>query len=183
MPNWCSNHGFIKLPTNASPEAVAAFRALSKVEDDKDEWFAKVLPCPPEADWYEWRIRRYGTKWDVTPSLAVTDDQINFSFESAWAPPLEFFKHLAETYGLHYQIQYSEPGCCFGGTASYDGDFQDKYVENEEYLVAAVDEFGEPIESVLCVESYESFDAFCKAHKIDSPRLKDLVRDYYRDHN
>lgn len=75
-------------------------------------------------NWYQWCGVHYGTKWDVNATLDVIENEIMFTFDSAWSPPVNFFLHLAETYGLEFELQYVEHGMGFCGTASYtDGEF------------------------------------------------------------
>ena len=71
-------------------------------------------------DWYTWCTRNWGTKWDVTTnSVQFIGDDLEFSFDSAWAPPIAFYEHLQEL-GFLVDAKYYEPGMCFVG-AFYDG--------------------------------------------------------------
>lgn len=158
-------------------------------------------------DWYEWNIVNYGTKWDVEVELSepyndridvnqaeadACEDTIDFTFGSAWSPPLEFFRWLANEYGIHYMLRYSEPGCCFGGISSFDGILREKHAEGDAYLLLRILDFNEPIQHVIDLESYDSFEEYRDAH----PRLEakggqnpillrtclhTLVKKYYND--
>lgn len=128
--------------------------------------------------WYDWRVRAWGTKWDVDAELTIGENSIEFVFDSAWAPPLAFFDWLGSK-GLHYEIMYSEPGCCFGGSVSFDGSLKEEHLEDEDYLVFAIKEFGDPVDCMLDVQSYASYADFTEAHTLNHPRLKELVKEYY----
>ena len=74
-------------------------------------------------NWYDWCVANWGTKWDITSSgngdPAVGDDGLTeqFSFDSAWSPPLEFYKKMEEM-GFTVDAFYYEPGCAFCGRYS-----------------------------------------------------------------
>ena len=69
-------------------------------------------------DWYDWKCAEWGTKWDACES-EILDNDINFfwvSFETAWAPPIDWIDHIMEDFpGLQFILEYDEPGMCFGG--------------------------------------------------------------------
>ena len=45
------------------------------------------------ADWYDWAIENWGTKWDVQATLAESRQHyIKYEFESAWSPPLRWLR-------------------------------------------------------------------------------------------
>ena len=137
MPNWCNN----SLEVNGKVEKVKEF--VSKFEKEgfdgfvptpKDliehpapidveelrEYFIKKYGAP---DWYEWRLKNWGTKWNPA-DVCVTGDieagRANVFFDTAWAPPIEFFDEVVKMYpGLEFILEYEEPGMGFFGEAKW----------------------------------------------------------------
>ena len=65
--------------------------------------------------WYHWNIQNWGTKWDVTAQNVEIeyedDEQLEMSFETAWAPPEPICYRLREMFkDLHFSWFYNEPG-------------------------------------------------------------------------
>lgn len=126
MPNWCSNRATINGP---SP-VIAEIKAI--LEDTKGELLAWMVPQPNFAgdqDWYMWRVNNWGTKWDITDVYidnADEPDSIEFTFSTAWAPPVEAFVTWAiGDSRVQFSLEYWEPGCGFVGTTAYDGEYLD----------------------------------------------------------
>ena len=126
MPNWCSNRAVITGPAPVIDE----IRAI--LEDSEGELLAWMVPQPNFAgdqDWYQWRINSWGTKWDISDVYidnAAEPDSIEFSFSTAWAPPVEAFHTWAAGDGrVEFSLEYWEPGCGFVGTTTYDGEYLD----------------------------------------------------------
>jgi hypothetical protein len=84
--------------------------------------------------WYEWCLKKWGTKWDVPHSQvylnAEEEDQDKdtdvweASFDTAWGPPVEWVEHVSKNFPeLLFRIEYSEMGMWFAGYATYiDGE-------------------------------------------------------------
>lgn len=66
------------------------------------------------ANWYDWRIANWGTKWDIEAEIEEGDGYITLSFDSAWSPPLEAYSALNEM-GFAIKAYYYEPGMNFAG--------------------------------------------------------------------
>lgn len=51
-------------------------------------------------DWYNWNLRNWGTKWDVTDALLAehSKNKLLYVFYTAWSPPAEAIDHLAKQY-------------------------------------------------------------------------------------
>ena len=65
--------------------------------------------------WYHWNIQNWGTKWDIEGSSVEIEyedeDQLEISFETAWAPPEPICYRLREMFkDLHFSWFYDEPG-------------------------------------------------------------------------
>ena len=143
MPNWCSNVVTLSHPDLGQVErARDAFLAGKLLQT--------FFPCPEElrnpdstsyggpenkkyetlrseltekygyANWHDWCVDNWGTKWDVTADGMTTDDypvdgnSISISFDSAWAPPVMFYIALEEQ-GWTVDAFYYEPGMNFCG--------------------------------------------------------------------
>ena len=138
MPNWCNNTVQIKGPAKK-------IQAIKKaVEEDK--FLNYLYPMPQElesttadgskneelikktgaSDWYDWRTSNWGTKWEVTrdysePEIAdwgKDEKTLNWSFDSAWAPPVGAYEHFLGLKGnedVSIFATYYEPGCDFAG--------------------------------------------------------------------
>lgn len=123
MPNWCSNRATITGPAPVIKEITDI------LNQDDSPLLAWMVPQPKfegDQDWYIWNVKNWGTKWDVTDVYFENqpeEDTIEFSFCSAWAPPVEAFATWAEGDGrVEFRLQYWEPGVGFVGTVTYDGD-------------------------------------------------------------
>ena len=126
MPNWCSNRATITGPAPVIDEIKL------KLDQDNPELLAWMVPQPNfegDQDWYQWNINNWGTKWDISDVYidnAAEPDTIEFSFSTAWAPPVEAFHTWAMSDGrVQFSLEYWEPGCGFVGTTAYDGEYLD----------------------------------------------------------
>ena len=83
-------------------------------------------------DWYDWHINNWGTKWDLTAELLCSDEgYLQYCFDSAWSPPIEFLKEVSKKYTrLEFRLRYDEPGVGFMGVAKYkNGEGEDKCLD------------------------------------------------------
>lgn len=143
MPNWCQN--------------TATFRHEDPTQIDRivdglanERLFGEFLPCPKElldmgsplsdaeqaeanvekygaADWYQWCINNWGTKWDIGEEVDTTtridENTVKLSFDTAWNPPVNFYEHLAAELDFEIDAFYLEEGTGFVGKyTSTDGD-------------------------------------------------------------
>ena len=69
-------------------------------------------------NWYNWSIANWGTKWDACEGC-INHNDIDFfsvSFETAWSPPINWIDNIMQDFpDLCFQLEYEEPGMCFGG--------------------------------------------------------------------
>lgn len=100
----------------------------------------KLLPTPKiylkkgDERWYDWRLKNWGTKWDVYPDSVSRDDndyEINIDFDTPWGPPLEWLKRVSKIFKkLTFIIHYKETGMGFEGVArAKGGKLEDKFIE------------------------------------------------------
>ena len=141
MPNWCSNKLFVKnLKTEDQDLLLRLFDQetfcesilpqpdwantpnekgelpLPAVLDEKHPELGRRFPDGTQDDrWYSWRNENWGTKWDVTAQNVEIeyedDEQLEMSFETAWAPPEPICYRLREMFqDLSISWFYDEPG-------------------------------------------------------------------------
>ena len=150
MPNWCYNRATfthedpseIKRLINAAKAGKLFNEFLpmppelleeAPVGDDYQERSAAIAKRNEEqfgyTSWYDWSIAHWGTKWDISEmddddNFNVSEDgkSVSFSFDTAWAPPTEWYDNID---GFHITAYYHEPGVGFAGKwTSEDGDDQ-----------------------------------------------------------
>ena len=121
MPNWCQNE--VRVIGNA--EKVKEFMDFVK-SDEQDFDFEKIIPLP-NGEWdREWCIEKWDTKWNACRVVKDFDpqyeDQVEYTFDTAWSPPEGIFKKLKEKFvsnekdsGLYISWFYREDDNEFSG--------------------------------------------------------------------
>ena len=146
MPNYCNNNITITGPNSVIDKIE---KIVSKKTGDDNGLLNYFYPMPKElrnttspntksktkkakamklklgADcWYDWRVKNWSTKWDVTEIYGeasrthIGDDEseISFGFDSAWAPPTGAYEYWIEkNSNCSIRATYYEPGCDFMG--------------------------------------------------------------------
>jgi hypothetical protein len=127
MPNWCANTADIFGPANVIRKLETAAR--------EGNLFTSLRPMPKELEntispsegpnWYDWSVSNWGTKWDTGADVTVIEPNdsygtagISLSFDTAWAPPIEWYSYISEEYALIINASYYEPGMGYVGTWS-----------------------------------------------------------------
>lgn len=85
-------------------------------------------------DWYEWRIDKWGTKWNACDVDVETVEPcfISVWFSTAWAPPIPLFEALcAQHPRVSATLRYIEPGFNMAGTARGEGGVVEDYPEDD----------------------------------------------------
>jgi len=82
------------------------------------------------ADWYDWSIAHWGTKWNAT----LTKEELcasggyRFKFETAWAFPEPIFRKLEEMYpDLVFSCASFDEGWCFAGLGDFGNGAGNRY--------------------------------------------------------
>jgi len=125
MPNWCQNVATIG-HTNHDE-----LKRLAQAFVDKNPM--QTFMPPPDGEWeYGWCVENWGTKWDVECSAALdnlseVDVSLDVWFDSAWGPPIGFYRHLAEL-GFDVEAFYYECGMAFCGKYCSESD-EDIYID------------------------------------------------------
>jgi hypothetical protein len=86
----------------------------------------------------DWRTAHLGTKWGLCEtSEQLQGDELHIYADTAWGPPVEFFRQLAEWYpDLHISLAYTEEGNSFAGVVSWhDGAEIEESFEGEMYML------------------------------------------------
>ena len=138
-------------PTPAELLNEAAFSGIADDATENEKFLHELKVKALEekygyTDWYNWRVNKWGTKWDVCESQIYQDDEANFMvmFDSAWAPPVMWLEHIAPQFpDLKFKMAYSEPGMAFCG-AAYTG--EDGTLTYEEGELEYTDEDNKPVE-------------------------------------
>jgi hypothetical protein len=76
-------------------------------------------------DWYNWNIRNWGTKWDITEQawlISETEDTLRYSFMTAWSPPIEAITNLARQFPtLEFTMRSSDEAMDWAVEANWQG--------------------------------------------------------------
>ena len=126
MPNWCSCRATVSGPAPVIQEITHI------LNEENTPLLAWMVPQPQfqgDQDWYQWNVNNWGTKWDLADVYfehQAEEDQIEFSFSTAWGPPVEAFAHWAQLDGrVQFTLEYWEPGMAFAGRVTWDGEYLD----------------------------------------------------------
>ena len=174
MPNWCNNHVIL---SHKNKEMID--RAVKAAVEGK--FLGEFIPCPAElldttagygdesnqnkresnlekygfADWYDWCVNNWGTKWDVGAENGIeriNDTSLEFSFDSAWSPPTTAFEKLC---GMGFEITayYNETGMAFCGKFEGEGEntFDDYFEYGSETSETVRDLIGTELDEFYCI--------------------------------
>ena len=131
MPNWCNNNITISGDEGTIRTLTAVLKSLkSDDEEQSSDVFKALIGLPPHMSdgdykqkWYDTNIEWFGTKWDISYSedmFNFSKDEISFSCETAWSPPIPFLQHLCEMYKVNANLFYSEGGVGFAGESTFN---------------------------------------------------------------
>jgi hypothetical protein len=132
MPNYCYN----RVEINGE----GAEKIANKIESKETPFdFTKIFPEPDydkieveptfpnkETDdsdfsmpkWWDWRVQNWGTKWNSFDCevTILEDDQVEYTFNTAWGPPEGVIYKLRELYpDVSITAFYDEPGMELAG--------------------------------------------------------------------
>jgi len=68
--------------------------------------------------WWDWRVQNWGTKWNSADCevTIMEDDQVEYTFNTAWGPPEGVIFKLRELYpDASITAFYDEPGMELAG--------------------------------------------------------------------
>jgi len=176
MPNWCNNYLVLEhddpemitraktayadgklleefCPVPASLHIVAGrVGADDNAEQIKLEEDTKLnLETHGYANWYDYCVNEWGTKWDVGGSDMLTEDGPNalrMNFDSAWAPPIAAMEKFQDL-GFKVKLIYWESGMCFCGIFDENGD--DYYDYTDMTADELEKEINPEIDECMCI--------------------------------
>lgn len=103
-------------------ETVSGWSGDEEEQKKREEKYAENLAKYGEKDWYYWCVNNWGTKWgDCDTELMVhqldkEDAFIEFSFTSAWSPPVDGITYISTLYpDCEFSLSYIEEGFDFCG--------------------------------------------------------------------
>jgi hypothetical protein len=113
------------------------------------------------ANWYDWQVAHWGTKWDVgsdDDGADIEDDVLTLSFDSAWGPPCDAYDRL-EDLGFAIEAYYYEPGMAFCGSWAGGMDncinIPSTSAEAAKVIPEAIDEMFDIVNSMAMWEEEE----------------------------
>ena len=190
MPNWCDNQVTITGPNSVIDQIEKIVK-----EDDSHENTGLLNffhPMPKQLEgttspsssadkpqpmvegfdcWYDWRVEKWSTKWEVCEFYGVDrqGDTISFGFSSAWSPPIGAYEQfLVDNEDCSLKAYYYEGGCDFMG--EWDNGSDDCYSPSD---YKSTDDFwqdgvGSTIDDLFNVtESMAEYEAQEEAEKED----------------
>jgi hypothetical protein len=99
MPNWVYNKIEIKGDESTLDLIDRSVRNESEDSDERTPFtYQNILPRPAEseADWYNWNIQNWGTKWDASDVESQrTPGLLAYRFSSPWSPPVPVVSTLS----------------------------------------------------------------------------------------
>jgi len=127
MPNWVHHHLTITGP-EAERERFMA-ECFSHANDETNFDFAKLIPEPEHKDigkgissgkfpdWYEWRCKNWGDKWNACDTDVGREGKvIRLFFNTAWSPPRPIFEEVARRFpNLRIEGTYADGMFNFAG--------------------------------------------------------------------
>ena len=143
MPNWCSNNLAL---SHDNPDMIS--RAKKAFEEGN--FFNEFVPLPEDQkeNWYDWHCEHWGTKWDVANQFIglETPKELELGFDTAWSPPVPFYKKLEEM-GFTVSADYKEEGMsCIGEYADGVDECYEYDFTNEDWRENIPDHIVEQLE-------------------------------------
>ena len=185
MPNWCNNYlelehedpamieraktafADAKLLAEFCPVPESLHIVAGRVGDDNDEAQKKLeedtarnIATHGYANWYDYCVNEWGTKWDVggegDQATVTGPNSISMGFDSAWAPPIAAMEKFMDL-GFKVKLIYWESGMCFCGLFDENGD---DYYDYSDMTAAELAEAINPeIDECMCiVENLEMWE-------------------------
>lgn len=95
---------------------------------------AELIANYGAANWYDWSVQNYGTKWDtsvrrILPAENEEEGYVIILFDTAWSPPEAWLQHVMDEHPEGRTVlAYAEGGSCFFGLVEYeDGELYEQW--------------------------------------------------------
>ena len=176
MPNWCNNYLELehddpamierakkafaegKLLEEFCPVPASLHIVAGRVGDDSDEAQIKLeedtkrnLEVHGYANWYDYCVNEWGTKWDVGGDGQASQDSptdLQLNFDSAWAPPIAAMEKFQDL-GFKVKLIYWESGMCYCGLFDENGD---DYFDYTDMSADEVDKaINDEVDECMCI--------------------------------
>jgi hypothetical protein len=177
MPNWCNNYlelehddpamieraktafADAKLLAEFVPVPESLHIVAGRVGSDTDaeqikleEDTARNIATHGYANWYDFCVNEWGTKWDVggegDQATVHSPNSISMGFDSAWAPPVPAMQKFQDL-GFRVKLVYWESGMCFCGLYDEHGDDYFDYTDMSADEVEA--NINPEIDECMCI--------------------------------
>ena len=177
MPNWCNNYlelehddpamieraktafANAKLLEEFVPVPESLHIVAGRVGNDADaeqikleEDTARNIATHGYANWYDFCVNEWGTKWDVggegDQATVHGPNSISMGFDSAWAPPVPAMQKFQDL-GFRVKLVYWESGMCFCGLYDENGDDYFDYTDMSADEVEA--NINPEIDECMCI--------------------------------
>ena len=94
----CSYYSIGAIPGKQSFKRLSDQKMITPIGEGE---FVKNLRNTEGEIWYSWRIKNWGTKWDIFDvSAEVIDLELRVRFKSAWQPPVKALSFLVQLNGV-----------------------------------------------------------------------------------
>ena len=156
MPNYCENFLIVRLSNDSENQdneknLLNRFWDENRISDEdahlynydsgQDLSFMRALPIKDDvSNVCDECVEKWGTKWDACdPSGSKDDSQIEYTFNTAWTPPLPWLKVVASKYPhLTFEMESKEPGVDYYVYILYENGIETE--RNETSYEAYLDE-------------------------------------------
>ena len=172
MPNWCENKLEVIVDDEHKKNSKAFLKDFYYSNQGKENLLSlsAEVPIPSNVkDEYEWKIKNWGTKWEVEEvSVNEEVDKITYWFDTAWSPPLEWLQTASKNFPqLTFVLNFDEPGVgLFGGVRVENGSIVEEWDNDQP---------GDPDLEVTPEDAYQLLvdgeTVMIKGWDTDEPRL------------
>lgn len=59
-------------------------------------------------NWYDWRVKNWGTKWNANETVVLSDNKV--MFDTAWSTPFRIFEEISKRYNTIVKVRYADEG-------------------------------------------------------------------------
>ena len=116
--------GILKTLQSSTLEEITKERTPEEIEARQKE--QDLLQEQNEKDygfksWYDWSVAIWDTKWNAYSCYTLEDDSLALEeidaigFQTAWSPPINVIRQLANLTGEALRMSYYDEGWMFGG--------------------------------------------------------------------